>query len=287
MRFGLLGALLLSVSALAQEKKDPTANPDEEWGQLPKSATPSQPPPPAPPPELPPREPLPVGPNNAPPPPPVAAGGLHSGVTKPPEDPNRVSMFGAPTLKQWNRGETAYLGFPVLGIRLGIGLLDFLDVGVGFESFYGVMNEPIGFVKVGLVQSGHWTLAASVEGGYAWFGQKAQNEVHGPRWLTGRRNGNVSPGIIVSYQGDHPRAARLFLEARYLMTFDTEPFARDPLNGVPPSMIIGHNASLHVGAEMPLSPKTSFVFLLGLEGHFRDDDAPVMPVCSLGLVTGL
>ena len=111
--------------------------------------------------------------------------------------------------------------------------------------------------------------------------------MRGPRWLTGRRNGDLSPGLVLSYQGDHPRAARLFLELRYLMTFDTEPFAKDPLNGVPPSLIVGSNISVHAGAEMPLSARTSFVFLLGLEGHFRADDAPVMPVCSLGLVIGL
>ena len=279
MRSALLGVLLLSMAAYAQSK-----NPDEEWGNFPPGG--AQPAPPAPPP-VPESQGTPPPPVATTPPPAAPSGAGVSGVMRKAEEPNRVSMFGAPTLKQWGRGQTAYLGFPVLGVRLGIGLLDWLDFGVGFESFYGVMNEPIGFFRVGLVQSGHWTLAASLEGGWAWFGQKAQNEVHGPRWLTGRRNGNVSPGLVVSYQGDHPRAARLFLEARYLLTFDTEPFARDPLNGVPPSLIVGHNAMVHVGAEMPLSARTSFVFLLGLEGHFRDDDAPVMPVCSLGLVTGL
>ncbi len=282
MRTAVMGALLLSCVALAQAK-----NPDEEWGSFPPAgSSPSAPPPAPPPPPV--AMPLtPLAPLPATPPPAAPSRAGVSGAMKTPDEPNRVSMFGAPTLGQWGRGQTAYLGFPVLGIRLGLGLLDWLDASIGFESFYGVMNEPLAAFRARLLTSGHWTIAAELEGGYAWFGQKAQNEVHGPRWLTGRRNGNLSPGFVVSYQGDHPRAARLFLEGRYMMTFDTEPFARDPLNGVPPSLIIGHNASLKVGAEMPLSARTSFVFLLGLEAHFRDDDAPVMPVCSLGIVTGL
>ena len=96
------------------------------------------------------------------------------------------------------------------------------------------------------------------------------------------------PGLIVSYQGDHPRAARLFIALQYMLTLDTEPYQRNPLGGVPASIQYGHNVLVRIGAEMPLSAKTSFVFLLGLDIHGRTDaDAPVMPVCSVGLVTSI
>ncbi len=196
-------------------------------------------------------------------------------------------MFGGPTLGQWKRGQALFLGFPFLGLKLSIGLLDRLDFSIGFESFYGVMNEGHTGFKVGIVRGTRWSMSASVEGMIAQFGQRASKEVRGPRWITGHRNYGVSPGLTVSYQGESPRAVRLFLDARYLLAFDTEPFAKDPLNGVPPGLVMGHNAQLHFGAEMPLSARTSFVFLFGVDVHGRADDAIAMPVASLGLVTGL
>lgn len=275
-RIALMAGFLSSAAAFAQT---PT-NPDEEWGDFPPnpSAPAAQPPPAVP-------LPSPVGP---PPTPPGSAprAGI-GGATRPPDEPNTVSMFGGPTLGQWKRGQAIFLGFPLLGIKLAIGLLDRLDFFLGFESFYGVMNEFHGGFKIGIIRGNNWSVAASVEGMLALFGQRASKEVRGPRWITGHRNYGVSPGVIVSYQGDSPRAARLFLDARYLLAFDTEPFAKDPLNGVPAALLLGHNVQVHFGAEMPLSARTSFVFMLGLDIHGRSDDAVVMPVASLGLVTGL
>ncbi len=269
----LLLALCFSAVSFAQD------NPDDEWGQLP--VDPSAPPRAAPPPP----PPLPGGRAL---PPPLPEGAPRAGLAaRTPDEPNTVSMFGGPTLGQWKRGQAIFLGFPLLGLKLSLGLLDRLDFSIGFESFYGVMNEfHVGF-KVGLLRRTNWSVAASIEGMFAHFTQRASKEVRGPRWITGHRNFGVSPGLTVSYQGDSPRAARLFLEARYLLTFDTEPFARDPLNGVPPNVQLGHNVLVHFGAEMPLSKRTSFVFQLGLDVHGRPDDAIVMPVASLGLVTGI
>lgn len=267
LRAILIAGVCLGGAALAQA----TPVPDEEWGGFP--ADPNEkppPPPPAPDPRL-------------PPPPPRPGVGL----MRAPDEPNTVSVFGAPTLGQWKRGQAIFLGFPLLGVKLAIGLLDRLDFFIGFESFYGVMNEFSGGFKVGLYKGSNWSIAASVEGMLALFGQRASKEVRGPRWITAHRNYGASPGVLVSYQGDSPRAARLFVDARYLLTFDTEPFAKDPLNGVPPNLVLGHNVLVHFGAEMPLSARTSFVFMLGLDIHGRSDDAIVMPVASLGLVTGL
>jgi hypothetical protein len=105
--------------------------------------------------------------------------------------------------------------------------------------------------------------------------------------LTGRRNVNVSPALVVSYQGAHPRSARLFLEGRYLLAIDTEPFLTDPLSGVPPGLVIGHNGGVRAGAELPLSATTSFLFMLGVEVHGRVQDSALMPQVAVGVVTSL
>ena len=272
-RLVLMAGLCGSAIAFAQ-------TPDEEWGDFPPEQN-------APPPVPPAASPLPE-PNAPPPPTPGSAPRAGLGASnRPADEPNTVSMFGGPTLGQWKRGQAIFLGFPLLGLKLAIGLLDRLDFSLGFESFYGVMNEFHTGFKVGIVRGANWSVAASIEGMLALFGQRASKEVRGPRWITGHRNYGISPGVIISYQGDSPRAARLFVDARYLMSFDTEPFAKDPLNGVPAALLLGHNVLLHFGAEMPLSARTSFVFLLGLDVHGRADDAVIMPVASLGLVTGI
>ncbi|MBS1152617.1 MAG: hypothetical protein H6Q89_4315, partial [Myxococcaceae bacterium] len=250
-RLVLIAGVCCGAGALAQ------SNPDEEWGDFPLA-----PPPPFPPPAM-----IPP-PARLAPPPPVPGSAPRAGLgasTRPPVEPNTVSMFGAPTLGQWKRGQALFLGFPLLGLKLSLGLLDRLDFSVGFESFYGVMNEFHTGFKVGISRGSNWSISASVEGMLALFAQRASKEIHGPRWITGHRNYGVSPGVLVSYQGDSPRAARLFLDARYLLAFDTEPFARAPLSGVPPGLILGHNVQFRFGAEIPLSSRTSFVFLLGLE----------------------
>jgi hypothetical protein len=205
----------------------------------------------------------------------------------PAEEPNTVSMMGAPTLGQWGRGQLFVLGFPLLSVRVAFGLAPWFDFGVGFDTFYGTMNEPVGTLRLRLFQDDVWSLALSFEGGYAWFTQSAARENRGARWITGRRNINLSPAFVVSYRGASRRAARLFFEARYLMALDTEPVAQRPLGGVPPDVVVGHNGGLRGGAELPLSSKTSFVFRLGLDFHGRSEDSVAMPVCSVGLVTGI
>ncbi len=208
-------------------------------------------------------------------------------ATRPTLEPNTVSMFGGRSLGQWGRGQMIYLGFPLIGIRLALGLAERIDFAIGFDSFYGMMNHPLVGVRVNFFRSANWNMAAVIEGGPAFFTTRASVDTRGPRWLTGRRNGNVMPGIVFSYQSDHPRAARLFLQLSYLLTFDTEPFQDAPLGGVPASVQLGHNGLIRAGAEMPLSAKTSFVFLLGLDVHGRSRDSIVMPNCSVGLVTSI
>lgn len=204
-----------------------------------------------------------------------------------PQEFNRVSIYGAPTLGQWNRGLGAYLGFPLLGLKAGIGLTDSLDVGLGFDSFYGVMNEPRAWAKFNVLDDKNWAVSLQVEGGAAFFTQKPEAEGQGARWLTGRRNYNLEPGVLFSYRGDSVQSARLFLDLRYHLAFDTQPWTKDPLGGVPPPVVLGHNFPVRLGAEMPFSPSTSFLFLFGFDVHTREGDSLFMPVVSVGLVTGL
>lgn len=274
MRRALLLSLLSSV-AFAQ------AQPEDEWQSLPNAPALSPPPAPLAPPPL------------APTPPPTSPPSRISTPLpdvrirlRPREEPNSVSMFGAPALGQWKRGQAFVLGFPFFQIRASIGLLDNLDVGVGYDSFYLLMNEVRLLVKYGFGKGNGVTFALSFEGGGAFFNQRASKETRSTRWISGRRNFNFAPGAILSYQAASLRAARLFVDLRYMLTVDTEPFATTPLQGVPASFIIGHNVLTKVGAELPLSDRTSFLFSLGLDVHLRPDDSPVMPSVSVGLVTG-
>ncbi len=269
----MLGAAAVSAQGPA------TTTPDEQWTKPPESLSTTPPANPSPP----------SAPRDGAEPRPV------SGATPPAvversrlvDTPNRTSMFGAPALGQWRRGQSLVLGFPLLSLRANFGVLDRLEVGVGFDSFYGAMNEPRLQAKYQLAGDDSWAFAASVEAGAAFFNQRAPRENKGPRWITGHRNFNLAPGVIFSFQGSHPRAARIFFDVRYMLAFDTEPFASNPLNGVPSTLVLGHNVLLRGGAEIPLSERTSFICGLGFDVHGRAEDSRAMPSISLGLVTGL
>jgi hypothetical protein len=200
---------------------------------------------------------------------------------------NRVSLYGAPTLGTMNRGLGAYLGFPLLGARVAIGASPFLDLGAGFDSFYGSMNELRLFGKYLIRDERSWTISVTLEGGAAMFAQKPEAEGHGPRWLTGRRNFNVECGAVMSYRGASVQSARLFLDVRYHLAIDTQPYAQTPLGGIPPTFQLGHNLPVRMGAEMPFSPRASFLFVFGFEIHGRTLDSRFMPVVGVGLVTGI
>jgi hypothetical protein len=200
---------------------------------------------------------------------------------------NHVSIYGAPTLGTLNRAMGAYLGFPLVGVRAAVGASPTLDLGLGFDSFYGSMNEFRVFGKHLLTGDSLWTISAALEGGAAFFAQRPDAEGHGPRWLTGRRNFNVEGGAIASYRGRSVQSARLFLDARYQLAIDTQPYAQTPLGGVPPRVQFGHNLPLRMGAEMPFSPSASFLFVFGFEIHGRPLDSRFMPVVGVGLVAGL
>ncbi len=277
---GMAVALVLPVTAAAQEEDFiPWTPPPAE--ERPSAPTPPSPPPP--PPSAPPaaREPLPA-------PSPSPRVEARRGPRQPkPEDFNRVSLFGAPTLGTGKGALGVYLGFPLVGVRGAFGVAEGVDLGLGFDSFYGVMNDLRATARVRLLGDAQRGLSFQVQGGHAWFVQRPETEERGARWLTGRRNWNLEPGLVASWRGDTVQSARLFVDLRWHVAFDTEPFSERPLGGVPPSVVVGHNVPFRMGAELPFTPKTSFLFMAGFDIHGREIDAAFMPTVSVGLVSGL
>jgi len=218
---------------------------------------------------------------------PLAPGGSVQQQAPTGRDPNTTSLFAATALGRGNAGFGMYLGFPLLGVRAGYGILDTVDVGLELDSFYGVMNELRAFVRWQLYRGRHWTWALVADGGKAFFAQTAATEGKGARWLTGRRNWNVVPGMIASYSSAAPLSARLFVDLRCHVAFDTEPFQSDPLGGIPPALQVSTNLPVRFGVEAPFSSRTSFLFAFGFDLHGRVEDSKLMPMVSIGVVTAL
>lgn len=202
-----------------------------------------------------------------------------------PEDWNDVSLFGAKTLKPGTWAIGGFAGFPTFNIRARYGLNERFDLGVGFESFYGMMNEAQLQARY-LLTSGDVEVAAVVDGSYAQFVLRPQADPLGARFITGHRNWNVAPGIVLSKRPSTPTLPRLFLDTRALIAFDTQPYQANPLGGVPPGVVVGWNVPIRMGAEIPISALSSFVVNLGFDIHGRAGDAVFMPVLNVGAAVG-
>jgi hypothetical protein len=199
-----------------------------------------------------------------------------------------VSLYAADALGRGHGAVGFSLGYPFLGARAAYGLLPTVDVGLSFQTVYGAVSDLRALARCQLTRGDTgWRLGALIDGGYAFFLQSAANEHQGIRWLTGLRNWNLAPGLVLSYQGAGPRAPRLFAEGRLQFAFDTEPVQRNPLGGVPAGVQVYSNVPLRLGAEFPWSEATSFLFTFGLDIHGNPDDAGAMPMIAVGLVTTL
>jgi hypothetical protein len=206
----------------------------------------------------------------------------------PPPVPNRVSLLGARTLGKGGLATGLSLGFPTLSARVAYGVLPRVDAVVGLDSLYGMMNEVrLGGRWMALDGGPRWSLGLALEGGYAFFLRPASVEQKGARYLSGRRNWNVLPGVVGNLQLRGGRSARLFMDLRYHLSLDTEALQRTPLGGLPPKVVAGHAFPLRFGAELPLSEKTSYSVAVGADVRTRPEDASIMPVLSVGIVTGL
>lgn len=259
----------------AVEQESPSPSP-EGWvpfpGERAATSEPTLPPPPLP-------------PTPAPPPPPSAV--ARNVPPAPVLEPNTISLFGARPLGPGRRALGFSLGFPLVSARAAIGVTERLDLGLGFDTFYGVMNEPRLHGRFLLAKGSRVHFAAKLEAGWATFLQPANNEETGPRWLTGRRNYNLVPGVVLSFEGETPRSSRFFFDVGYHVAFDTQPFQKDPLAGIPGDVQISGNVPLRGGVEVPFSELTSFLIQLGFDLHGREEDSAFMPSISVGLVTSL
>lgn len=200
---------------------------------------------------------------------------------------NLVSVLGARTMGKGGLGASFSLGFPTLSARVAYGVLPRVDALVGVDSLYGMMNElRLGGRWMVLDGGPRWSLGLVVEGSRAFFLRPASVELKGARYLSGRRNWNVQPGLVASLRTG-AKASRLFLDVRYHLSLDTEPIQRTPLGGLPPSVVSGNAFPIRFGAEVPLTEKTSYSVTVGGDVRTRPDDADFMPVLSVGIVTGL
>ncbi len=265
-----------------------TASPEDEWVAPPSSVvTPREEASPAAPPDLT-EGPAPqwAEPPPAWPEPPVRRSQVLQRVL-PPVERNTISAFGASALPAGRRAQAAVLGFPLIDLRALFALGGRFDLGLGFNSYFFMMNEPKLLARFNFFDTGVVALGAAFEGGYAFFVQRAPVETRGARWLTGRRNVNLQPSLLLSIQPKARRAPRIFFDLHYLLTLDFEGYATTPLGGLPPDVIVGHNGGLRGGAELPLSASTSFMFSFGLDIQGREEDARMMPSIAVGLVTSI
>ncbi|RKG60419.1 hypothetical protein D7X30_05590 [Corallococcus sp. AB011P] len=251
----------------------------EGWESFPGASAPVPAPPPPPPPQAAPpplAEPPPAGRRvKAPRPPP------------PPQAPNRYGLYGGRSLGSGHAGVGMELGFPFVSARGVYGVLEHLDLGLGVDTVHGLMTELRASARLTVLDSDNVSLAFVVDGGHAFFLRPPDTEDKGARYLSGRRDWNVAPGLVASFQGDSPRAWRPYLDVRALMAFDMDPVQKDPLSGMPPAWKLDASVLVRLGAEFPVGEKTSYAVSLGGDFRSRSSDAEFMPTLSVGVVSTL
>ena len=276
----LLAALLGQTGAAAEAPP-----PGSEWTGLPgeQQAQPAAAEPSAPPPAPEPVRPLPMPPTIEEPLTPSASLTL----TPRPEKPNLTSLYGAAALGSWHRAASVSLGFPVLQAKVLMGLGSNLDVGVEYDTLYGLMHDLRASARWMLWSGETMSLGLVGDAGPAFYSKTPQQDAKGARWLTGRRNVNATGGMVLSVHGSTPRASRFFLSARCLLSMDMEPVQGEPLGGTPPPVVFAPNLLTEVGLEAPVSEWVSLAFRVGLDLHGRQEDSLVMVTGSAGVVTAL
>ncbi|RKG63315.1 hypothetical protein D7V80_31175, partial [Corallococcus sp. CA054B] len=205
----------------------------------------------------------------------------------PPQAPNRYGLYGGRSLGSGHAGVGMELGFPFVSARGVYGVLEHLDLGLGVDTVYGLMTELRASARLTVLDSDNVSLAFVVDGGRAFFLRPPDTEDKGARYLSGRRDWNVAPGLVTSFQGDSPRAWRPYLGVRVLMAFDLDPIQEDPLSGMPPAWKLDASVLVRLGAEFPVGEKTSYAVSFGGDFRSRSSDAEFMPTLSVGVVSTL
>lgn len=173
------------------------------------------------------------------------------------------------------------VGFPVAEVRMGIGLPAHVSAGLAYSTMYTFSHEFAAWGRWAFWQGYSAALAAAVDVSVAGFNQHPSADSRG-RFLTGRRNFNVQPGLTASIRGQGPRPLLAWVDVRYLLTVDTQPIAISPL-APGGGRELGHNVVVQLGVEIPLVEWLGFVGGLGVEGHGRFNDIPAVVTASLGL----
>lgn len=204
-----------------------------------------------------------------------------------PETPNQTSLYGAAPLGAWKRAAAVSLGFPMLQARALMGVGSKLDLGVEYDTLYGLMHDIRAAARFLLWSGETMSLGVVGDAGPAFYSKTPQQDAKGARWLTGRRNVNATAGVVLAVHGSAPRSSRFFLSARCMVAMDTEPIQSEPLGGTPPPVVAAPNLLTEVGLEAPVSEWVSLVFRVGLDLHGRSEDSVVMVTGSAGVVTAL
>lgn len=272
---------VLVAALLGQADAGAAAPPGSEWSGLPGETVPAMPPAAAevgPPPSI-----------NLPMPPTIEEPLLTRGLplTYRLDPPNKVSLYGARPLGPGRRAVALVMGFPLLGGRALMGVTPKLDLGLSYETLYGLMHDLRAAGRWLLWTEGGMSLGVLGDAGVAFFLRPATSDVNGARWLTGRRNFNGSGGLVLSIQGSAPRASRFFMSGRCLLAVDTHPVQSEPLGGAPGPVVVTPNVLTEIGLEAPVSEWVSLAFRVGLDIHGRPDDSAVMVTGAAGVVTAL
>ncbi|RKH05431.1 MULTISPECIES: hypothetical protein, partial [unclassified Corallococcus] len=209
------------------------------------------------------------------------------GPPRPPQAPNRYGLYGGRSLGSGHLGVGMELGYPFVSARGLYGVLPALDLGLGVDSVYGLMTEIRAGARFTLLDGANGSLALVVDGGRAFFLRPPDTEQKGARYLSGRRDWNVAPGVVASFQGDGPRSVRPYMDLRCLLAFDLDPIQSSPLSGLPPAWKVDASILLRLGAEFPVGEKTSYAVSVGGDFRSRSTDAEFMPTLSIGVVSAL
>lgn len=204
-----------------------------------------------------------------------------------PEPANRVSLHGAAPLGSGQRALGLGLGFPLLGGRALMGVTQALDLGLSYETLYGLMHDVRAVARLRFGTNGMVTGGLAADVGWAFFTRAPVADLRGARWLTGRRNWNATLGPVISLQGSEPRASRFFAGARAQLAADTQPVSQEPLGGVPPPVVLSLSLLTEAGLEVPVSEWVALAFRVGLDLHGRPEDSSAMVNFAAGVVTAL
>lgn len=176
------------------------------------------------------------------------------------------------------------VGFPWALLRAGYGITDAIDLGIGFNTLYGLANQPSIFGKYRLVGDARSDFAIAVRTDLEVTFFKDPPGIDRSRWLTGQRDFSVHPGFILSLRTD--RGLVFFTDLGVQLNLDTRPLPSGPLSGGQPEASFGANVPLRMGLELPLSRHANLLALWGLDLHFRREDSRAMPVVELGVTFG-